>query len=314
MMSLTCLDKDHVGTPSQPVADNAAIGRAILQTLAYADVFDYPLTAQEIHQYLIETATTQKAVRAVLNNGRLVPHCLSRVRDYFTLHGRESIVETRLRRAEMAARMWPKARQYGLAIASIPFVRMVAVTGALTMDNVETGDDFDYLIVTGPGRLWLCRAMIIALVVKPAARRGDEICPNYLLSERALVLRERNLFTAHELVQMVPLAGFAVYRRLRELNSWVDDFLPNAGHPPQPARAVGTARRFARLMAEAMLRTPVGAGLERWEMARKVRKLSPQTVDHSETAFSADWCKGHLDSHRHDILLRYAERLDQIEV
>jgi hypothetical protein len=40
----------------------------------------------------------------------------------------------------VASRMWPQAARYAQAIARLPFVRLVALTGALTMDNVDPGD------------------------------------------------------------------------------------------------------------------------------------------------------------------------------
>jgi hypothetical protein len=233
--------------------------------------------------------------------------------NYFTLPGREAIVETRLFRAEVASRMWPRAVRYGRAIASLPFVRMVAVTGALAMDNAEPDTDVDYLIVTEPGRLWLCRAMVIALVVKPAARQGDVLCPNYLLSQRALILHERNLFTAHELLQMTPIAGMAVYRQMRRVNSWTARFLPNAHDPPRSVNPEPPARRPIRALAEAVLWSPVGAWLEQWEMDRKVHKFSQQGDAQAEVAFSADWCKGHFDSHGRFILEAFACRLREVE-
>jgi hypothetical protein len=40
MMTLRCRDTDHRATASQPAKNEVAIERAILQTLAYADIFD----------------------------------------------------------------------------------------------------------------------------------------------------------------------------------------------------------------------------------------------------------------------------------
>src|SRR5205085_8843103 len=116
-------------------------------------------------------------------------------------------------RASVATDYWHRAIHYGHIMGGLPFVRMVAVTGALAMDNIADGD-VDYLVVTEPGRLWLCRALIVGLV-RVAALRGTELCPNYFLSERALVLHERNLFIAHEVAQMVPVAGLETYQRMR---------------------------------------------------------------------------------------------------
>ena len=88
-----------------------------------------------------------------------------------------------------------------------------------------------------PGRLWLCRGMVI-LLVRLARQLGHTLCPNYFLSERALALAEQSLYTAHELVQMVPVAGMPTYRTMRRLNQWADRFLPNAQEP----RSAGAPR------------------------------------------------------------------------
>src|SRR5437879_4939692 len=187
----------------------AALERGIVQAVAYADVFDYPLTVDEIHRYLIGVPASRNTVRAALGTGRLTPDLLSRNGRYFTLAGREAVIETRRGRAQPAVDYWRRAVHYGHIIGSLPFVRMVAVTGALAMDNVADGD-IDYLVVTEPGRLRLCRALIVGLV-RTAALRGVELCPNYFLSERALVLDARNLFTAHAVAQMVTPSAVHTY-------------------------------------------------------------------------------------------------------
>jgi hypothetical protein len=289
--------------------DRVVLERAILQTVAYADVFEYPLTADEIHRYLIGVAAGRSTVRSMLNTRP--PRELSRSGRYFTLAGREASVETRKARAAEAAGYWRKAIHYGRRMSNLPFVRMVAVTGALAMDNMADGD-IDYLVITQPGRLWLCRALIVGLV-RLAALRGTELCPNYFLSERALVLDERNLFTAHEVTQMVPLAGTSVYQHLRDLNRWTFAYLPNADSTPRRIATVEPGARRARRVVEGALSSRVCAPLERWEMHRKVRKLGIRGNGHAEAAFGPDWCKGHFGDHGQATLARYAERVEHLD-
>jgi hypothetical protein len=282
--------------------------RAIVQTLVYADVFDYPLTADELHRYLIGARASRGNVRAIL--GELNPKTIVRDGRYFTLAGHEHAVEMRKARAQQSAPFWRRAVQYGRVIGGLPFVRMVAVTGALAMDNLAD-DDIDYLIVTEPGRLWLCRALVVG-VVRAAALRGVELCPNYFISEHALELEERNLFTAHEVTQMVPLAGLDTYERLRELNRWTDAYLPNASGPPRRISASEPGHRRTRRLLEHTLRSRLGSPLEHWEMGRKIHKLGQRSNGHAEASFGPDWCKGHFGDHGQQTLSRYHARLEQL--
>jgi hypothetical protein len=249
-------------------------------------------------------------VRGLLSNS--LPKPLVRSGRYFSLAGREASIETRKVRTTAAADYWRRAIHYGRRMSHLPFVRMVAVTGALAMDNNADGD-IDYLVITEPGRLWLCRAMIVGLV-KLAATRGTELCPNYFLSENAMVLEERNLFTAHEVTQMVPLTGMATYQALRGLNRWTDEFLPNAGGTPKRLAVVEPGRQRTRGLVEGTLRSRVCSPLESWEMNRKVRKLGTRGNGHAEAAFGPDWCKGHFGDHGQATLARYAERLESLGV
>jgi glycosyltransferase involved in cell wall biosynthesis len=299
-------------------ARSLALEGAILKTVAYADVFDYPLTVEEVHRYLIGVGASAAEVAAAVAAGSLATGRLAGRDGLVALRGRDAIAGLRHGRADVAARLWPRAIRYGRLIGRLPFVRMVAVSGSLAANNVGPGADVDYLIVTAPRRLWLCRAMVI-LVVRLARRRGLELCPNYLLSESALDLRERDLYTAWELAQVVPVAGLETYQALRRRNGWTSVFLPNAGDRPSAVPSSGRGpprgRRgpVARL-AEAALGGAVGDWLERWEMTRKVRRLTGEAAAggegaRSEAHFCADWCKGHLGTHRQEVLLRYRGRL-----
>jgi hypothetical protein len=311
-----------------------ALEQAILATIAYADVFDYPLTLREIHWYLCGIPASLREVYAGLRrldcgsrqlvSLAYVPGDGAELNGgYYTLPGREETVDLRRERGKNAVPLWQKARAYAQTISHLPFVRMVALTGALAMGNVEPGDDLDFLIVTEPGRLWLCRACVIALGYW-ATRGHDLICPNYFISERALALQDRNLYTAHEIAQMIPLAGMDTYARMRACNAWVQEFLPNALGTPRlshkllvrssdPGKTSKSRRRLQRA-TEAALRTPPGRLLESWEMQRKLRKFRLQQASHPESNFSPDYCKGHFNDHERRTLTAYARRLQALEL
>jgi hypothetical protein len=195
---------------------------------------------------------------------------------------------------------------------------MVAITGSLAMNNAESGSDLDYLVVTSPDRLWLARAMVV-LLVHLAALRGDRICPNYFLSENVLALPEQNIFTAHELVQMVPITGGETYTRMRQLNPWINQYLPNAGECFQSDMYLRAmlplveSRSSFQSIGEDLLHSPFGSALEAWEMRRKLNKFEPLSVEHPEACFGPDWCKGHVDDHEGRTLQTFAERLELFE-
>lgn len=306
----------RVPAPSASNGSAFSIDMAILKTIVYGDIFEYPLTAEEICRYLVGERATPETVLARLSSSQFLADYLRTVGDFYLLAGRDDIVATRRRRAHVASRLWSHARHYGRIIAYMPFVRMVAVTGALAVDNAAPNTDIDYFIVTAPRRLWLSRAAVIA-VVRWAGRQDVWLCPNYFVTERALVFEEQSLYAAHEVTQMVPLAGMDTYRRLRRLNEWTSRYLPNADGPPSAPSAAISRRRIVRALlsaSEIALRTPAGKWIEQWEMNRKVEKLIANGNGQTEVHFGPDCCKGHFGEHGTRTLTRYTERLRELNL
>jgi hypothetical protein len=186
---------------------------------------------------------------------------------------------------------------------------MVAVTGALAMNNAQQGDDIDFLIVTAPGRVWLTRALVV-LLVRLARLLGAKLCPNYVLSQSALSERRRDLFVAHDLAQMVPLVGLAVYAEMRAANTWAAAYLPQARQPFQPEPELvrpGWQRELQRL-GERLLGGRMGDWLEAWECRRKLRRWAHCACGPG-ALLDAEHVKGHFDDHDGAVLRAFEERV-----
>lgn len=297
--------------PLQPFAPHA-LREAILRAAAYADVFDFPLTLLELQRYLVGVPASTGETAAGLA-GELGPGGrLNLVDGLVCLRGREGLASLRRERARRSTRAWPRALHYGRALAGLPFVRMVALTGSLAAGNLEAGGDLDYLVVTTPNRLWLCRALIVALV-RWASLRGERLCPNYFLDEQSLRTGPEDLYQAHELAQMVPLSGLQVYYRMRRENAWALRFLPNASGPPAltPGREISSTNRWKGALEKA-LGGGLGARLDAWEMRRKIRRLEARAGRGPEAVFCAGQCKGHLEGHAGRTLSAFYARLERL--
>jgi hypothetical protein len=288
-----------------------SLSHAILRTVAYGDLFDFPMTAAEILRYLEAIPASADEVRHAAE--RMSPGQLQHAGRYFVLPGRAQLAEIRDRRAVVATRLWPDAERCAYSLGRLPFVRMVAVTGALAMDNVDDGADLDFLIVTEPARVWLCRTVIIQLV-RLYKLRGVVICPNWILSREAIRLERRDLFSARELAQMVPLVGPEVYRQMIEANDWMRELLPNAVGPPRTNQPVTVGASPVTRLGEVVLRSAVGDPLERWVQRRKTREIGRLSPGNPEVVLDHRQCKGHVDGHGRRIAEAYRERLRSLSL
>ncbi|MBK9124112.1 MAG: hypothetical protein IPM16_13485 [Chloroflexi bacterium] len=295
--------------------ENQPLEAAILRTVLYADIFDYALSVRELHHFLIHpTAVELAAVEHALVTSPVLAEALAHCDGWITLADRTAIARLRIEREHTARDLWPQAERFGKALARLPFVRMVGLTGALAMRNPSgPHDDLDYLIVTRPGRVWLARLLSVA-VVRWVRLRGREICPNFVLAEDRLAQTRRDLYIAHEVSQVVPLFGRELYDRLRDANCWTLDHLPNALHPLHPGDTarLGRAERAVKSVVERVLSGRLGDWLEGWERRRKMARFAAAAKSAESAAVIDDsQVKGHFNDHGSRVLMQYRRRLER---
>lgn len=219
------------------------IEEAIIKTLAYRDLFNYPLTAEELHHFLIGKKTTERSLRVAL--ARLRKSGVVAEKDgFYFLPGREVVVSFRRQREEFSHLKMEKASRYARFLRLIPWVKAVFVTGAVAAGNASEESDIDILSITAPGRLWLGRFFVFLILTVLGVRRKandpsgrDKICPNMFFTIDSLPLPkdEQNLYTAHEAVQarLIWERG-PVDQLLLASNRWIGKFLPNVTLPRKP--------------------------------------------------------------------------------
>jgi len=225
--------------------------KAILKTLVYADLFDYPLTAREIFRLLIiedkrlkpSLASLEKDLRELKKTKKV-----KSFKDNFTLRraclakgGARKLVNLKKRRLGLANQKRKKAKKISSVLIKIPFIKLIGLTGSVAFNNAQTKDDIDLLIVTGLKRLWLTRLLVVFILELWGQRRRpdeetakDKICLNLFLTQGSLALpsKRRNLFTAHELGQLEVLnQKDNTYAHFLKANLWVRKFLPHLFAP-----------------------------------------------------------------------------------
>lgn len=200
-------------------------------TFCYADVFDYPLTDDDVYfrsiRYVPSASIRKRKIRGISQH------------NYFRcLTGREKIVRTFIKRKECSKRKWNIARSISNKLRIIPTIYLVGVTGGLSVHNASQEDDIDLFFICARGTVWISRALVIVLLFIFSKRRTpgstnveDAICPNMFLGDDALAIppHEQDLYSAHEVLQMEPVwSRRDTYRRFLQANSWAKKFLPVA--------------------------------------------------------------------------------------
>lgn len=199
---------------------------SILKVIAYFDLFYYPLTLGDI-LFFLDTDTDEypvaKELDALVEEG-----CLFRMGNYYSIQNDPSLGEKRNKGRVHADEMLPTAEKGARLLFQFPFVRGVFISGSLSKRCADDRADIDYFIVTSAGRLWIARTLL-HLFKKLTYLRGRQhrYCMNYFVDEEAMEIKEKNIFTATELLTLMPASGNGGVVSFFRANEWTTRFYPH---------------------------------------------------------------------------------------
>ena len=288
---------------------------AIVRTVTYASLFDYPLTLEQLRLTMISLAMSRDEILATYDGSMRLRSLVEHRDGFFFPAGRGDLVGERRRREARSREFLARHTRLLQWVCALPFTRMVALSGSIAHLNLEDGGDLDLFIVTRGRRVWLVTLAMILLTRLLGARRI--VCANLVMSDTHLAIKEeeQDLFTANQVLHLKPLFGMEVLEGFVAANPFVAMFYPN--HAPRAAAGFaihrGRALRWLKAAAEWVLVVPSPA-LEAfcrhaygWHLKRRsVSWRSPEQV-----RLQPDYLKLHTHSHRQSVLDRFDRRVDE---
>jgi predicted nucleotidyltransferase len=163
------------------------------------------------------------------------------------------------------------AKKISRFLFRFPFVRGIGISGSLSKNCADQDSDIDFFVITRRNRLWICRTLM-HLFKKLTFLTGHQhwFCMNYYIDEVALCIEEKNLFTATELVTLLPVCGKGVMESFYQANSWVQSYFPNRSEKEASSKTTGQ-HRFKNAV-EFLFSNPAGEKLDNFLMKLTSRR------------------------------------------
>jgi predicted nucleotidyltransferase len=262
-------------TQNQPAFKNlTTVKKSILATLAYFDLFSYPLTAAEVYLFLGEKsnqAEVNEGLHALIQEGSIFN--FSR---FYTLQNDYSLIVRRYNGNVRAADMIKIADRISNLLIKFPYVRGIAISGSLSKNFADEYSDIDLFIITAKNRLWIARTLMhILKKFSYLANRQDYFCMNYYIDKEALQITEHNVYTAIEVVTLMPLQGDSAFENFYAANQWTHKYLPNKLLRVSSARPLKD--HFWKKTVEMLLNNRIGCWLDRLLMKITARRWRKKT-------------------------------------
>lgn len=218
---------------------------AILKTIKYFQVFNYPVNFDEVYLYLQKKTSKmslQRNLALLIKNKHVVyddKHNKYTLGEYsINKNPRIKIQRSKLlSRQAISQRKIQKIQNYIRILSLFPQILLIGLSGSLAMMNADKKDDIDLFIITSTNRLWTGRLVSLLLAQLFGIRRErnsqsaqDKACLNLFFDAKQLTIpkKKQTIYVAHEILQMKPLINKqSIYEYFLKMNSWVYRLFPN---------------------------------------------------------------------------------------
>ena len=250
------------------------IKQNILKTLTYFDYFKYPLTREDIRSFL-----PQQSNQSVIDEMLLLlvnEKIIFKTGDFYSLRNEMFLAKKRREGNERAIKQLVIAKKIAKLLSRFPYVETVAVSGSLSKNYADEKADIDFFIITSPNRLWIARTLMhFFKKLSYIAGKQHWFCMNYYVDEMAMEIKEKNIFTAMEIVTLMPMRGIGCFKKFIAVNSWAKNYFPS--HYVSLNNIAEIKKSFVRKCFEKIFNSKLGDAVDKWLMTVTDKRWKKKT-------------------------------------
>lgn len=210
--------------------------KTILRTIIYYDLFDYPLTANEIYKGLFKYKANLFSVVNCLEKSENLKKYIETRNGFYFLKTRKEIIDIRKKRRDYSVKKWEKALKAVKIIRFVPFLRAVFLCNSIPYFNAEKDSDIDFFIIIKDKYIWFSRFWITILLHIFKMRRHnkkikDRICLSFYVTDKSLNLKnfydQDNTYLYHWIDDLSSIFDDGIYHDFLIANRWIKNYIPN---------------------------------------------------------------------------------------
>jgi len=324
----------------------------ILATLAYYDVLDMPLKAEEVLRYLIKvgpvvefpiTAKPRETDFRKFHYGAGEKHeneiDLKKVKKtldklildgivdtdlgYYYFKDKDYLVPLRLKKERISIQKWKIAKRAIKWLAYVPYVEAIFASGTLAMNNCDELSDLDVLVVAKHGRIWTTRFLVSGMMSLLRVRRKwsdkiapDKICLNHYITDKSLQIPFENIYNAQTYVNLKPILirDPKIISRFYNENIWIEKYIVD---PVAPKTSnLKKVNNWAVRIGEIILNSWIGNWLEVKLKKYQIRRIiaNPLTTNpNGHIVYSDEMLAFHPDSPEEEVVKKYESLLARLK-
>ncbi len=319
------------------------IEEAIVETIAFFDLFDYPLTDFELWQYC-----KIKCSLADIKNILTAANILKTEEGFYYLAGRSKIIENRKRRYNYSDCKFKRARIVAKFFKIIPWIKMIAVSNIIGANNLKQESDIDMFIIAEKKRVWLtrffCAGFMKILGLRPRpGKEKNKICLNFYMSEWSMDLRklmlgdnnigknnlgrnkawnlelgnwkfESDIYFIYWLVSLVSIYNIgSTYENLIKANSWLKEYLPN-WQPVKMGRRRQAGQGLSKIYHDIvdLLLGGLEQSVKRWQLKKMPDNLKNIMNKDTRVIVNNKVLKLHIKDRREEYREKYLQKMNKL--